>query len=368
MSAFLRDSQMWHFLKENGKNVELIDIRREGPYRNDVSRVLYKRSEAISKNFELITIIPLTRQKEVVSLSRYSKGILVPEPAEFVLKMALEKQGYFKTKDVMHLMANQDNIVLTERNNKALAAIKKYGAILNVFDWYCKTAIKVVDNIKRWGKLKGKPLAVANRKFKLDEFILTNYPRFSVIPIQSHGVNEYMNNNCIFFAAAINPDRESKHLYAALLPDYDFALDHVADACVQCVTRLSVRDTESKNRVYVIVPDMAMANFLRTKLDGIPSIDTTVANHYKMTAFNNLNKDRVIKEKRKKTTPEEKALASEARAKKWREGNRKLASARALKSRYKKQLLTLKGKEKRQLSHKIDLLDLTIGYYKDAKL
>ena len=338
MSAFLKDSQMWHFLYRN-PNVDLIDIQRDGPYKWAVNKEFFKRTEQIKTKFNLVTIIPLTKQTNPVSLTRYTNGILVPEHAELILKMLLEKEGYADTKDILHLMRNRDNMVLTDKHRSALAILDKYNAEANPFDWYCKIAMKVVNNLKRAGKLKGKPLAVANKKSGLDDHIKKNYPGFELIPINSQGMNIYQHHNCMFFSAAINPDRESKHLYNALLPDYNFSLDHVADVCTQSVTRLSIRDIKSTKRVYVIVPDLAMAKLLREKLKEEPSVNMAVASHYRMTAFNNLNPERINSAPRTTfRTEDERAQATKDKHKKWMsdETNRKVASKRNSISRYRK--------------------------------
>jgi len=360
MSAFLKDSQMWHLLR-NKQDIILSDMHQYGPYREAVNDIRYRRLKEINYRYQAITIIPLTLQNELVSLNRYRNGILVHEDAEFSLKTRLEASGHKKTISVIELVSQADYWRLSPNQTQTLADIKKYKASTDVFGWYCQTALKVVRNIKRWGKLKGSPLAVANVKYGLDKRLALEYPQFKLIPIQSHGLNTYQGHNCIFFAAAINPDRPSKHLYEALLPSYDFALDHVAEVCVQCITRSNVRDTKATGPVYVIVPDLAMAKLLYEKLNGNPSIDSRVATHYGMTTFCYLNENRVHKVPRPKVSKEQKELLQKDSNKKWREANRDLASLRSLRCYVKRQIAEGKKLDKNQ--QKLKLIEQKI---KDA--
>lgn len=338
MSAFLKDSQMWHFLELN-PDVELVDIQLEGPYVWAVNRSIFQRSKQIKNKLTLVTIIPLTRQNNLTSITRYDNGLLVPEHAEFILKLALEKEGYTDTKDVLRLLNSRDHLVLTPKIKRVLTMLDEYGVKQDAFDWYCQTALKVVNNLAKAGKIKRKPLAVANVKGGRDIYVRTNYPQFEVIPLSNQGMNIYQKHNCMFFSAALNPDRESQHLYRALLPKYNFALDHVAEACVQSATRLSIRDTSSTQRNYIIVPDLAMANLLRQKLRDEPSINMEVANCYQLTAFTNLNKARVSVTPRVKfETTEQKQSAIKDKHVKWRKENLSLARLRSRRNYYLKQL------------------------------
>lgn len=338
MSAFLKDSQMWHFLAVN-PNVELIDLKVRGPYIWSLNRSLFKRSEQIKTKLTLVTIIPLTRQNNLASLTRYDNGILVPEHAEFLLKLALEKEGYTDTKDILQLMQDRDHLVITKKLKRVFKILDRYGAQKDAFDWYCKIAAKVVANLSKNGKLRKKPLAVANVKGGWDTYIRTNYPQFEVIPMSNQGMNIYQKHNCMFFSAALNPDRESRHLYKALLPNYDYALDHVADACVQSATRLSIRDTESTQRNYIIVPDLKMANLLRQKLKDEPSLNMEVANSYKLVAFNNLNPTRANATPRTTFASEkDRALAAKERNTEWQKSNIELVRLRNKYNYYSKQV------------------------------
>jgi hypothetical protein len=332
MAAYLEDSQMWHFLK-GARGFTLINLLHQGPYQAQIIDLLETRIEQIDRRFAAVTILPLTLQNRLLSMTRLGTGIMVPEAKMLSLKVKLESLKVTKTKRLISLLDPSHGTVVTPPEQEALDLLHKYKVTTGPFAWYCNMAALVIAQLKKQGKLVGKPLAACNNDFK--DILDNDYPVFHRISTNSHGQNKYMRSNTLFFTAAINPSNSDAALYKALLPDYNYANDYVADACVQCVTRLSVRDVNCKDKVYVILPDMALSKLLLAKLKDRPSLNPYVATRLGMTSFSRLS---TTVERKARLTPTELVTNKKDSYTKWKKSNQELARLNPRKTYYTKQI------------------------------
>ncbi len=99
--------------------------------------------------------------------------------------------------------------------------------------------------------------------------------KFQHVIADPMGLNTYRDRNFMAYLSARNPTPEVAALFRALIPSYSADDDYAGDSAVQAVTRLSVRDQYSSDRVYIVVPDLGLARILQRKLsvhhaDGEP--------------------------------------------------------------------------------------------------
>jgi hypothetical protein len=82
-----------------------------------------------------------------------------------------------------------------------------------------------------------------------------------------HGVNKYQKVNSFAHLAALNPTPPMIALYQVLLgDDYDIDQDHAVENLVQMLYRTSLRDPKAQAKVLMIVPYEAYAKMLQAKI------------------------------------------------------------------------------------------------------
>ena len=82
-----------------------------------------------------------------------------------------------------------------------------------------------------------------------------------------HGLNKYSGVHAFAHLAALNPTPVMIALYKSLLgEDYDIDLDHSVENLVQMLYRTSLRRTDVKDKVLMIVPFDAQAKMLQRKI------------------------------------------------------------------------------------------------------
>jgi len=89
---------------------------------------------------------------------------------------------------------------------------------------------------------------------------------FDYVIADPMGLNTYRDRNFIAYLSARNPTPEVASLFKAIVPEYSADDDYAGDSAVQAVTRLSVRDAQTGEKVYIVVPDLGLARILQRKL------------------------------------------------------------------------------------------------------
>lgn len=372
MAAFLEDSQMWHLLK-NTADVIMLPLHKLEGWESAQTRFV-DADHKIMTRFSKLCIFPLTVQESPLSMTRMRRALMVPSKKLNLIREKLEELGINDTKT---LIAHKRNASMTEPTTEEAQALELCEANrvkFNAFAWYLKAAEKFIDTLKEEGKVEGDVLLVVNER---NARHATNvHPEWTRISSVSHGLNKYSASNTIVFAAAINPEPDLAVLYRALLRGYDFSLDHLADSCVQSVTRMCVRDTNSEVVAYVILPDSAMANLLRHKMLDRPIISMRAADRFQRVALSTLNTNRK-RAMRAETNGQRKSRLKNANASyqnNWlskNEHNKRLSQLRVARSKLKKKIEDSSGRQRSSLEGKLaDLqfeIDQTVNMRNAAK-
>ena len=359
MAAFLEDSQMWHLLKSS-KNIHLVSLL-DMPENMALAAHFNERTIKIRKRFSYVGIFPLTEQVKPLSMTRLESAFMVPAALHSVIKASLEDLGMSSTLRLGELLERIETTEPTDAETKAVELLRSVKTHHNPFAWYMRAASKFLKGLRNEGKISGEILCVVNKKNH--DYVSDHYPEWTRISSVSNGLNKYSDSNTLVFAAALNPNPKIAALYSSLLVDYNYALDHLADSCVQAVTRLCVRDTKSETVAYVVLPDTAMADLLRAKMLNRPIISMRAIDVLgSMVALSSLNPTR----KRKLTTEsvterKSRRAASEKQRSKDRVKDpvaKQLASLRALRSYYSRKIRD-EG-ESKKFTDKVDTLNREI--------
>jgi hypothetical protein len=353
ISAFFEDSQMYYLLKQRG--YRLLDITKQLPkYRT--------RTVELHDRYLRVTLVPLTMQETALSISNQS-NLMVDSKTTLIEKLA--KVGITSAKEareLQHTYLYQHLYVPDKKTRDAIQLIddNRDHIVVDPIPWMIRESRKV---IKRWSTeynipVTGTPLLVLN-KGRVKAIAPDIAKRFEVISTSVYGLNKYSDRNVIVFLAAINPTPDLIHLYRVLLPEYQFERDHVADVCVQCVCRVSIRDTSNEGQVLVIVPDRRIANLLAERLNGAPDRPAKFVPDKKMVFIDNyLNLNSMGRDAYDKHRIAKKTLSSKEKQAKWEESqpnHQKIRSINVLLSRLRKQL-AVDPKDKTLLAKEASLI------------
>ena len=129
---------------------------------------------------------------------------------------------------------------------------------------------------------KPRALFFVNNEFKdsTGEYKAGSNQRWSplFVPVSGypHGLNTFSSCNTAVYISANNPNKELGQFLRILLPDYFPDYDFAGASCAQAITRLCVRDINSTERAYAILPDWGLARIVSRLLSDVPKIrDTT---------------------------------------------------------------------------------------------
>ena len=280
-SAYLSDSQMFCMLKKDKANIYLIDYNANFP---DLIKNLTLRESLIRSRITKLVLVPLTADTTKISKSKLKGSLILKKTSlEEVIELVgqsdintVEKLDYF-CREFQHIhkrdSMNEERYLLGERLFK--------NASSDVINFLANQARRFFESKEQEipGSVKGTPLIVVNldafdpkggKPIRLKKkFLSPQKPGglfFKSISSSCHGLNEYTSGNCIAYLSAINPSPEMarllKHLYPAYDPDHDFC----TEAAAQAISRLSIRDVDSIDHVYAVIPDLKLHDFLMSKL------------------------------------------------------------------------------------------------------
>lgn len=319
LSAFFEDSQMYHLLKQRQANrkLKLVNVTDQVPdWKN--------RHFQLMNRYRQVTLVPITAQETALSISNQTNIMVDSEHIDLVDK--LRDLGITKISEMQRLrpiLMKSQRYDLTGKYGKAFDLItknKEHFAI-NPIGWQIKESLGVIE---KWcfankTEASNKPLLVLNKKI-IDSVPDKYLKKFDLISTHVYGLNTYIDRNIIVFLAAVNPRTTLINLYKIILPEYEFERDHVADVCVQCVCRLSVRNVKAKEGVLVILPDKKIMALLSSRMGEHPDRPTNLWPKRSMVfvdkfaMMNTLGKEKY--EAKRKT---EKAASQKSHTKKWRE-------------------------------------------------
>ena len=289
LSAYFPDSQMFHLLEAEGETP--INLMREN---QNLFNRFDNRSSDIRFRFSAVTIILLTDDSSKVSRTRYEGSLMVKSEHLNWLKTVqqeLMNSGKDLRSAVQRIRQTEKNTIRMGQPPLSPAEIRlqeffeKTGTHRSVISWYMNSALRVIR--KLGDRVINKPILVLNNAET--RYLHENQPEdvdtFHQISAFCNGINEHQESNTIVYLSAINPHPRMVRLFKIIMPKYDPDRDHAADSCVQAITRLSVRDSESIDRVYVVLPDRGLADLLLDKMMWLPKVSTSFSDHEKTFSY-----------------------------------------------------------------------------------
>lgn len=334
MSAFFEDSQMYHLLKQSKAN--LVDVSK-----TSIPNYAKRHSELISR-YQQVSVIPLLKQDKAISktdLNGFLISSLRPDLLEHLEALGFQSRGRLKV--LKEYVLDSRSFKLSDSDQKALKLLDKNKKDFHFepMKWLLSEARKAILRWVEAERVGGtfSPLLIVNKRYEKEAALLA--PDYKIISTQVHGLNKYYQHDVVVFLAAINPTPDLCRFYRILLKEYDVEKDHVADVCIQCVCRCSVRDTKATKPTLVIVSDLRLMQHLSEKMFNRPTLAMNKSPKRAMISANLYEKAslkvRGVVEKKPRTAVVKDYLNKGV--------NRKIQSARNKVSRYKK--LAGQGKE-----------------------
>lgn len=326
-SAFFKDSQLYHFLKQDGHRFKNLAKTKH----SSVTSIL-KRDEMIRKHLpQRLRVAPLMVAPESNKTSEHYRNTLTANLLEngMIVPTSLtsdsirkELKRNFSSREMMETVYNKGVvstnaktqklleqfavpplwILISEcahviKNAKASGVVPTYAtqienACLTVFNvrdryWRDVPAMAVVrelyargdlgerfeDELYEDGATVTKALSSScppEWEKRLTRHIYMRSPesKFLLSPsTKMHGINKYQGIHAFAHLAALNPAPPMIALYQTLLGnEYDIDQDHAVENLVQMLYRTSLRDPKSKTPVLMIVPYEAYAKMLQSKI------------------------------------------------------------------------------------------------------
>lgn len=100
----------------------------------------------------------------------------------------------------------------------------------------------------------------------LDDLLNGKASRAIRVPVRCQGLNAWKHLRTAAFLATLKMTREQVAFFGALMPDYNADLDRTVEQCIQFVFRSNVRDANSKERCLFIVSDKKLADQVNSVL------------------------------------------------------------------------------------------------------
>ena len=296
LSAFFRDSQMYHVMQEEALrqrkklDIDHLDIPKEYHQRWDIS------IRKIEQRFKKVHILPILKDNFLLSVQGLELSSLIPyKNIDKIERFMKEKDLSWEDMDKIFSRDYRSRIRSKKRYSLDLLG-KSIQKICSNYDGYptllqglLTESQKIVVNLLEKGEVvRGVPTIVLNsreqnRENVQDSFLIKEGKknrdkkqklpkegysgvRFEPIPANSHGINLFKSRNVMAYLSARNPSYYMQSFLNSMLPDYDVNLDFAAEYAFQSITRLSVRDPDSTDNVFVIVSSLGVAELLKNKL------------------------------------------------------------------------------------------------------
>lgn len=285
MAAYFEDTQLHKMLSNDPKVIM-----------KDITGIVDKkgvRRKALHERYKKCLIVPLldfkgmlsivalkqgirTTQDEINSIAEYLDGRKFQEEEMERLKLLLDTKF---TNSVDNLDTEYHNLTTDVVNIGQL--LNKSRVTREPTTWLLNMADKVIRSWdKKYPGCMATPLVFLNR---------IGLGPYSVHPISeitqqvslvSQGLNKYKAENVAVYLGAVNPSVYTSHFLKKRLPGYNPMKDYALTSCLQAISRISVRDTDSDKPTLVIVPTMGLARQLQEAMYGIPKVSSAFLNAF----------------------------------------------------------------------------------------
>lgn len=310
VSAFLTDSQMYHFLRKDGH--EFVNLMSKPPAKDHMLRPVYERNIKLKDNIGTrLQVAPILESgaeddlyltagqyRDNLTAHLLQKKFVVPREFNQVSLNADENDYSYIPKGYrvppLWVMLREAAKIFHKwkaDNPHAETALLTVNAASNTRKWRDVVRhLKVVRSVLRYGLLyqetaTGKSYGDDNqlspaeeediaftdprwveffrkilyRKSKQKLFVMPKSPNLQ-------GLNSFSHMHAFVHLAALNPTPDLVKLYRVLLGDYDIDLDHSIDNLVQMLYRTNLRDPKGSEPVLLITAYSAVADMLAAKL------------------------------------------------------------------------------------------------------
>jgi hypothetical protein len=163
--------------------------------------------------------------------------------------------------------------------------------------------------------IEQKPLVLLNNAERDRVSRAGGNPKITLLPFECAGINEYRDHQVVAFLAALNASPAQSRFYTDVIPWYDSKKDYAVASAVQAITRGALRKHESNDPVLIIVADQEMAELLKQRLLGAPTIvnasdygcesvlplEFSLKADAQMVRLKRMTGNPMVREKRKKT-------------------------------------------------------------------
>lgn len=312
MSAFFKDSQMYHLLERySDHRLVLKDITSE------VINYAPTRVRKLFGRLNDLIIAPLVKSpveyrwdsgtkmerlhSDMLTSQHLTRDFLVPKQLSLKLTSLLASLNYgykpYNLRKANELLTEGKHYEVPKLQSavlrKVMSADEDNEIEWNPLLWYAKSALEVINS---WPFLnrRSPPLAVINKAVgqsyftRIPEAVKSAIPEFRYISSKSNGMNCYIESNAMAFLGAFNPTPDLISFYREILPNYDFSKDGVIDICIQSLGRLAIRDADSNTPVLLVVATSDIAWQIKDKFGlegkGI-KISSAAIDHYDYTSF-----------------------------------------------------------------------------------
>lgn len=264
MASHFNESQMYWVLKTD-KHIKMID----SSHLLTESKAGSERYTRVKWRYRKVKILPLTANPSPMSKAFIYGDLLVGENAALVLS----ESGMLSRNVnlVRALLTDTGGEEPTKKELKIRNEVR-HEIVSDPLTFLLRRAKEVCTYIMDQQDYVEKPLLVINNGMEQQIYNSGGRDFWDKLPFTSHGLNGYASKNVIVFLAAVQISFGLKAFLKARIPRYDPNLDHVADVCNQAVCRTCVRNPSSQAEVYALVPDMKIAQMLKDKMMGEPTI------------------------------------------------------------------------------------------------
>jgi hypothetical protein len=284
-AAFLKYSQMYHFLKKEGNKFVDLTEKSDSPSIRSIVARSKSLQQGVKRRLRVAPLMPVVKTVDgKIKRQTLSSHMLLNNwvvPVDFQGKTP----GSIYDSPPLWVMLREAGIIFDEWRKKHDSNLPLLTTI-NVDSgqkWQEGVRfLSVIHSIRAIGHLyapvERQHFLRASEKtdieltspFWIDFFKKTLFDtsdKFEIPQSPSlYGVNSYSHLHAFAHLAALNPSPDLIKLYSSVLPDYDVDLDHSIDNLVQMLYRTNLRDPEGREPVLLIVPHHSTAMMLARKI------------------------------------------------------------------------------------------------------
>jgi hypothetical protein len=247
MSAFIRDTEMFHFIKVSPSfNVD--DIT------GGVESIINRNQDLINRYKDVEIYYALDRNRPF-SKNQLDNTLILTDKHYNILDKYYAREGGFGNLMQDHVKAIKGQKVGSAKVSEVLASA------LTPITYFSQCATTLFE---------GKKCLVNTNIDKKD--YLSTIPRADFLSIKSHGQNQYKQYKKVAIFGAYNPRPTLGKFYLTMIPEYDPFRGWYTNNVTQTLARSKVRNAKSRHKIKVLVSTKGEARHIRRHLLGLPIV------------------------------------------------------------------------------------------------